>query len=81
MLAVYNFGREDPGSREALQRLVAAITRFLDPDEVIAASADGLACTKSRPMGGAWVLDGLHDEGGGTWGGVRNGDPLRMKSG
>jgi hypothetical protein len=56
---VYNFGREDAANREALQRLVASITRFLDPDAALAASADGLEFTESRPAGGAWVLDAL----------------------
>jgi|SRR5882762_969036 len=56
---VYNFGREDATNREALQRLAASIARFLDPDAVLAASADGLAFTESRPLGGTWVLDAL----------------------
>lgn len=28
---IYNFGREDAANREALQRLVASVTRYLDP--------------------------------------------------
>jgi hypothetical protein len=56
---VYNFGREDAASREALQRLAASVTRFLDPDAALAASADGLDFTESRPLGGTWVLDAL----------------------
>lgn len=56
---VYNFGREDPENREALQRLTASITRFLDPDAALSAAADRLAFTGSRPLGGAWVLDAL----------------------
>ena len=56
---VYNFGREDAASREALQRLVASVTRFLDPDAALAAAADGLEFTESRPLGGTWVLDAL----------------------
>jgi Transposase DDE domain len=56
---VYNFGREDAANREALQRLVASVTRFLDPDAALAASADGLEFTESRPLGGTWVLDAL----------------------
>jgi hypothetical protein len=61
---VYNFGREDPENREALQRLAASITRFPDPDAALAASADGLAFTESRPLGGAWVLDALWSKPG-----------------
>jgi hypothetical protein len=56
---VYNFGREDAANREALQRLVASVTRFLDPDAALAASAGGLEFTESRPLGGTWVLDAL----------------------
>ena len=56
---VYNFGREDAANREALQRLAASVTRFLDLDAALAASADGLEFTESRPLGGAWVLDAL----------------------
>jgi hypothetical protein len=56
---VYNFGREDAANREALQRLVASVTRFLDPDAALAASADGLEFTESRPLGGTWALDAL----------------------
>jgi Transposase DDE domain len=56
---VYNFGREDNVSRQALERLIASVTRFLDPGAVLAASADGLEFTESRPLGGTWVLDAL----------------------
>ena len=56
---VYNFGREDAANREALQRLAASVTRFLDPDAALAASGDGLDFTESRPLGGTWVLDAL----------------------
>jgi transposase len=56
---VYNFGREDAANREALQRLIASVARFLDPDAALAASADGLAFIESLPLGGTWVLDAL----------------------
>jgi hypothetical protein len=56
---IYNFGREDAANREALARLVASVTRFLDPAQALAASAEGLEFTESRPLGGTWVLDGL----------------------
>ena len=59
---VYNFGREDAANREALQRLVASVSRFLEPGEALAAAAgDGLEFTESRPPGGTWVLDALWD--------------------
>jgi hypothetical protein len=56
---VYNFGREDHANREALQRLVASVTRFLDPGAALAATAEGLEFTESRPLGGTWALDAL----------------------
>jgi transposase len=56
---IYNFGREDAANREALQRLAASVTRFLDPGAALAASAEGLEFTESRPLGGTWVLDAL----------------------
>jgi hypothetical protein len=57
---LHNFGREDANNRAALQRLVASVTRFLDPDRALAATAgQGLAFVESRPLGGVWALDGL----------------------
>jgi hypothetical protein len=57
---IYNFGREDANNRAALQRLVASVARFLDPDQALAATAgEGLAFVESRPLGGTWVLEGL----------------------
>jgi hypothetical protein len=57
---LYNFGREDATNRAALERLVASVTRFLEPDRAVAATAgEGLAFIESRPLGGVWVLDGL----------------------
>jgi Transposase DDE domain len=59
---VYNFGREDASNREALQRLVASVSRFLEPEKALAAAAgDDLEFTESRPLGGTWVHDGLWD--------------------
>ena len=57
---IYNFGREDAANREALRRLVASVSRFLEPGQALAAAAgEGLEFTESRPLGGTWVLDGL----------------------
>src|SRR5438046_6780042 len=56
---VYNFGREDAANREALARLAASVTRFLEPGKALAAAGEGLEFTESRPLGGTWVLDGL----------------------
>ena len=54
---VYNFGREEPGTRETLERLVASVSRHLDPGR--ARPAEGLEFTESRPLGGTWALDAL----------------------
>jgi Transposase DDE domain len=57
---LYNFGREDANNRAALQRLVASVSRFLDPDQTLAATAgEGLEFIESRPLGGTWALEGL----------------------
>jgi hypothetical protein len=57
---LYNFGREDANNRAALQRLVASVARFLDPDRALAATAgEGLEFIEARPLGGTWALDGL----------------------
>jgi Transposase DDE domain len=55
---VYNFGREEPATREALQRLVDSVARHLEPGKKTAA-AEGLEFAESRPLGGTWVLDAL----------------------
>jgi hypothetical protein len=57
---IYNFGREDQANRAALERLVASVSRFLDPDRALVATAgEGLEFIEARPLGGTWALDGL----------------------
>src|SRR5438270_4006409 len=57
---IYSFGREDQLDTDAIRRLVASLSRLLDPADALAANADGdLAFTGSRPYGGAFVLDAL----------------------
>src|SRR5437867_13323072 len=57
---LYNFGREDANNRAALQRLVASVARFLDPDQALAVQAgEGLSFVEARPLGGTWALGGL----------------------
>jgi transposase len=56
---VYNFGREEPGTREALERLIASVARHLEPGKARATAAEGLEFTESRPLGGTWALDAL----------------------
>jgi hypothetical protein len=57
---LYSFGREDELDRPAVQRLVTALSRLLDPAAAVALSAPAdMTLTDARPMGGAFVLDGL----------------------
>jgi hypothetical protein len=56
---VYNFGREGPATREALERLVVSVARHLEPGKARAVAALGLEFAESRPLGGTWVLDAL----------------------
>jgi Transposase DDE domain len=57
---IHNFGRADQVDKEALRRLVASISRFLEPDAVPAgASGAGVEVIEARRYGGAYVLDAL----------------------
>jgi hypothetical protein len=57
---LHSFGREDELDRAAIGRLVAALSRLLDPVAAVAVGVDAeLALVDSRPMGGAYVLDQL----------------------
>jgi hypothetical protein len=57
---LYSFGREDELDIAAVRRLVDALSRLLDPADALAATAPaGLSFVESRPLGGAWPLDGL----------------------
>jgi IS4 transposase len=57
---IHNFGRADQLDREALRRLVASISRFLDPaDAVAAGSGLDVEIVDARRCGGAYVLDAL----------------------
>jgi transposase len=57
---LHSFGREDEVDRPAVQRLVAALSRLLDPAEAAALSGPAdMTFTDSRPAGGAHLLDGL----------------------
>ena len=55
---IHNFGRADEVDREALRRLVASISRFLEPASTFE-SASGVEVVDSRRFGGAYVLDAL----------------------
>jgi Transposase DDE domain len=58
-----NFGREDRLDVEGLHRLVGSISRYLDGTRGLAAAptpaTGGLVVAASRPLGAAWLLDGL----------------------
>ena len=57
---IHNFGRADTVDREALARLVSPISRFLDPQQAIAAAHTGqIEILDWRRFGGAWLLDQL----------------------
>ncbi len=56
---IYGFGREDQLDKESVRRLVASLSRLLDPGDLPAAAGEGLEFAESRPYGGAYVLDHL----------------------
>jgi Transposase DDE domain len=57
---LYGFGREDQLDRAAIKRLVAALSGLLEPADALAATAGArLGFVESRPLGGAYALDGL----------------------
>jgi hypothetical protein len=57
---LYSFGREDRLDRAAIARLVASLSKLLDPADALAATAaPELTFVDSRPYGGAWLLDQL----------------------
>ena len=64
---LYSLGRADELDRTAIERLIASLTRLLGvepatgpgPERARVVGVRGLAFTDSRPLGGAWLLDGL----------------------
>jgi hypothetical protein len=57
---IHNFGRSDRVDRDALARLVASISRFLEPEQALAAASGAeVEVLDSRRLGGAWTLDRL----------------------
>lgn len=59
-----NLGREDLLDRDGLHRLVGSINRYLGEEDTAGGGGgvgvgDGLSIVESRPMGVAWLLDGL----------------------
>ncbi|MGZ6670237.1 MAG: IS1634 family transposase [Solirubrobacteraceae bacterium] len=57
---IHSFGREDQLDRAALTRLVRSLSRVLEPEQALIATAPAdLQFVRSVPLGGAWALDGL----------------------
>jgi hypothetical protein len=58
---IHNFGRADQVDREALRRLVASISRVLEPAEAVASGSglEEVEVVEARRCGGACVLDRL----------------------
>lgn len=57
---LFSFGREDQLDRAAVERLIASLSRLLDPaGAVAAAGGTDLEVADSRPVGGTHLLDGL----------------------
>ncbi|WP_043827578.1 IS1634 family transposase [Rhodococcus opacus] len=61
MKVLYNFGRAEEVDRAGIERLIASLARLLDTPALSGASepGEGLTFCESRPLGGAWALDGL----------------------
>ncbi len=61
MKVLYNFGRAEDVDRAGIERLIASLTRLLDTAVTSEAAEPGagLSFCESRPLGGAWLLDGL----------------------
>ncbi|MCA1681565.1 MAG: IS1634 family transposase, partial [Actinobacteria bacterium] len=56
---LHSFGREDQLDRGAIVRLIGSLQRVLDPEQALTAAAGELRFLESRPIGGAWALDGV----------------------
>ncbi len=58
---IHSFGRADRVDRAALARLVSSISRFLSPEQAVAATAGAgggeVEVLDSRRLGAAWTLD------------------------
>jgi hypothetical protein len=60
---IHTFGREDEVDREALVRLVASISRFLEPGQALAAGApEGFDFIEAREQGRPHVVQALWSE-------------------
>ena len=60
-VVIHNFGREDQLDRQAIQRLIHSLARVLSPEDAarVEIELQGFKPLECRPLGGAWLLDGL----------------------
>ena len=57
---LYSFGREDQLDRSGIERLIASLSRLLDPEAAARLTGPAeLSFTCARPLGGTLVLDSL----------------------
>ena len=57
---LYSFGRTDQVERAAIERLIASLSRLLDPATAFTTTASSeLTFVEARPLGGAHLLDGM----------------------
>ncbi len=57
---LYSFGRTDQVDPAAIERLIASLSRLLDPAAALRVTASSeLTFLESRPLGGTQVLDGM----------------------
>jgi hypothetical protein len=64
---VHSFGREDRLDRDALQRMIDSVARYLgvaaptasNADDGTTGAAERLRPVASQPAGGGWLLDGI----------------------
>jgi hypothetical protein len=63
MQVLHSFGREDQVDRAAIERLIASLSKLLDPAAAlratVGATAPELSFLCSRALGATWALDGV----------------------
>ncbi len=60
---IHSFGRADKVDRDALARLVSSISRFLTPEQAVAAAEGAeVEVLDSRRLGAAWTLDRVWEQ-------------------
>src|SRR4051794_24322558 len=63
MQVLHSFGREDQVDRAAIERLIASLSKLLEPaaalKATVTASAPELSFVSARALGATWALDGV----------------------